>query len=336
MPVHPVMTAAPPWPWKSEEALRFDRFMDLALHDPERGYYARRIRGVGASGDFTTAPMMSGLLARGIAAWAAKSLAATGCRDLIEIGPGEGKLAAAVLKSLPWHRRWRTRLHLVETSRPLREKQQALLGNRAVWHDSLESALHACGGNACLYSNELIDAFPVRRFRLEGWGISELFLIPGEVPREDWRPAESLPDSVQFAHSHRPGQILEIHESVQQWLGRWMPHWKKGAMLTIDYGAETAALYHRRPRGTLRGYLLQQRIEGHAVYQNPGRQDLTADVDFSDLAKWLHDLAPGSSTLASQHDFLLPHLRPNQEPDQLLIHKDGAGTAFRVLDFRLS
>lgn len=334
MPVHPLMNSTPPWPWKSEEALRFDRFMDLALHDPARGYYARRIRGVGSSGDFTTAPMMSGLLARGIADWATKSLSSTKCRDLIEIGPGEGKLAAALLKALPWHRRWRTRLHLVETSRPLREKQQALLGKRAIWHDSLESALEACQGKACLYSNELLDAFPVRRFRLEGWGISELFLLPGEVPREDWRPAENLPDSLQFAHSHRPGQILEVHQSVQQWLSAWMPQWKKGAMLTIDYGAETTELYHRRPHGSLRGYLLQQRLEDHAVYQNPGRQDLTADVDFSDFSKWLSELSAGKSTLSTQRDFLLPFVRQNQPADLALVDGNGAGLAFRVHSFQ--
>lgn len=327
-------SSAPPWPWTSGEGLRFDRFMDLALHDPERGYYARRIRGVGSAGDFTTAPMMSGLLAKGIAAWAARALPESGCRDLIEIGPGEGLLAAAVLKALPLHRRWRTRLHLVETSRPLRGKQQALLGKRVVWHDSLESALDACEGRACLYSNELIDAFPVRRFRLEGWGISELFLLPGEVPREDWRPAQDLPDSLQFNHPHRPGQILEVHESVQRWLAGWTPHWQRGAMLTIDYGAETTDLYHRRPRGTLRAYLRQERLEGHAAYQHPGRQDLTADVDFSDLARWLDALVPGTSTLGTQRDFLLPFARSNRPADAALIDPEGAGGAFKVLDFR--
>jgi len=329
-------TSSPPWPWTSGEGLRFDVFMNLALHDPRRGYYARRIRGVGSSGDFTTAPMMSGLLAKGIAAWASRVLPESGCRNLIEIGPGEGLLAAAVLKALPWHRRWRTRLHLVETSLPLREKQQALLGTRATWHDSLEAALDACQGEACLYSNELIDAFPVRRFRLEGWGISELFLLPGDVPREDWRPAQDLPDSLQFAYSHRPGQILEVHESVQHWLAGWMPAWKSGAMLTVDYGAETAELYHRRPRGTLRAYLRQQRLEGHAVYQHPGRQDLTSDVNFSDLAKWLGSCSNGTSSVTPQREFLLPFARIGHAADAALIDPNGAGSAFQVLDFRKS
>ena len=44
------------WPWQGAVPMRFDRFMELALHDPERGYYARRIRGVGKGGDFTTTP----------------------------------------------------------------------------------------------------------------------------------------------------------------------------------------------------------------------------------------------------------------------------------------
>jgi N utilization substance protein A len=39
------------------EPIRFDVFMQRALHDPERGYYARRIRCIGRGGDFTTAIM---------------------------------------------------------------------------------------------------------------------------------------------------------------------------------------------------------------------------------------------------------------------------------------
>ena len=49
----------------------FEEFMRRALYDPERGYYARRITGVGRRGDFTTAPMLSAAPAKAIAAWAA-------------------------------------------------------------------------------------------------------------------------------------------------------------------------------------------------------------------------------------------------------------------------
>ena len=324
------MSAALPWPWDNDSPLRFDRFMERALHDPERGYYARRIRGVGKSGDFTTAPMLSSTLARAIAAWANRAMAETGCRDLIEAGPGEGKLAAEVLRALPFGRRWRTRLHLVERSQPLREKQQALLGRKAHWHETLDTALDACGGQACLFSNELIDAFPVRRFRREAGGWSELFLSPGDPPTEVWQPATVPPSSVQFSDSHPTGQIIEVHESVHQWFDGWLPHWQGGAMLTIDYGSETGDLYHRRPHGTLRGYFLQQRLEGPALYQYPGRRDLTADVDFRDLARW----AKGESRFQSQREFLLPHADPQNPADAALLDPSGAGEAFRVWELK--
>src|SRR5690606_37575823 len=134
----------PPWPWTSSDPLRADRFMAAALHDPERGYYARRIRGVGRRGDFTTAPMLSPALGRAIASWARGAMRESACGDLIELGPGEGTLAASVLSALPWWTRRRIRLHLVESSAPLREKQGEILGKRAIWHDSIGSALDAC------------------------------------------------------------------------------------------------------------------------------------------------------------------------------------------------
>ena len=56
--------------------IAFEEFMRRALYDPVRGYYSRRITGVGKRGDFTTAPMLSEAPARAIAAWAARAMTA--------------------------------------------------------------------------------------------------------------------------------------------------------------------------------------------------------------------------------------------------------------------
>jgi SAM-dependent MidA family methyltransferase len=307
--------------------MRFDRFMDLALHDPERGYYARRIRGVGKGGDFTTTPMLTPALGKAVAAWAKSAMKESGCRDLIELGPGEGVLAESVMKAFPW---WsKPRLHLVERSVPLREKQAARLGKRVTWHDTIESALDACGGRACIYSNEFADAFPVRRFRREVDGWSELFLDPQEC----WQPCNELPESSVFALSFPPGQIVEVAAAYCDWLKGWLPKWRAGRMLTIDYGAEAAGLYHRRPRGTVRAYFRQQRLEGPAIYQNPGRQDLTADVNFTDLQRWAEAFAINPQLLF-QAEFLMHHMDPSEPADVHAVDVDGAGEAFLVLDQR--
>ncbi len=315
-----------------ESPIPFETFMQRALHDPERGYYARRISGVGRRGDFTTAPMLSDLLARAIAAWAVRAMRESGCRDLIELGPGQGRLAADVLNHLPWRLRWKTRLHLVETSQPLKEHQQKLLGRKAVWHAGVADALAACSGEAILFSNELVDAFPVRRYQRTSGGWQELAVFRNAENRicESLLPATARPESSSFSQPHPIGQWIEVHDSYRRYLQEWLPAWKGGRMLTIDYGAEADRLYVRRPLGTLRGYLHHQRLEGPAIYQNPGRQDLTADVNFTDLQQWSTPWVR-KQRLMSLGDFVRNF---HGHGDAALGDPMGAGGAFLVLEQR--
>jgi len=316
-----------------ESPISFEEFMARALHDPRQGYYARKITGVGPRGDFTTAPMLSDSPARAIAAWACQAMRETGCRDLIEIGPGEGTLSSSVLRHLPWHVRWRTRLHLVETSTPLTARQHALLGKRARWHQTMEDALQACDSKAVIWSNELVDAFPVRRFQKtpENWQEIAIHREPGGKVIESLLPPSPLPGSSAFQESHPIGQCVEVHDSYRRYLTDWLPAWKAGKMLTIDYGSLIETLYHRRPRGTVRAYLLQQRLEGMAVYDHPGRQDLTADVNFTDLRNWSQPWV-GTENLSTFREFLTRWSPGSAGQDPTLIAGDGAGEAFLVLE----
>ncbi|BCX50254.1 ATP synthase subunit beta [Haloferula helveola] len=315
------------FPWSAPpEPLRFDRFMAAALHDPSQGYYARRIRDVGARGDFSTTATLSPALGTAIADWAVGAMAATDCRDLIELGPGSGELASTVLRNLPWHRRLRIRLHLVESSAPLRKLQQERLGSRVRFHETAAEALAACDGKACLYSNEFADAFPVRRFRREKEGWHECHLLPGE---ELWRATERLPDSTLFERSFPVGQIIEVAEAYHDWLDESLARWKAGRMLTIDYGSQVADLYRRQPGGSVRAYFHHQHLTGAEAFARPGHQDLTADVNFSDLARWSSPYAR-QLRLITQREFLLPHIRPNEAADRHSVDEHGAGHAFLV------
>lgn len=307
----------------------FEQFMARALHDPQHGYYARRISAVGRRGDFTTAPMLSEAPARAIAAWAVRAMKETGCRGLVEVGPGEGKLALGVLKHLPWHVRWKTRLHLVETSVPLGDRQRELLGKKANYHSTIQQALDACGGNAAIYSNELVDAFPVRRFQKteQGWQEMAVAFDEQKRPIESLFSPASLPDSSGFHENHPPGQQIEVHDSYRRHLADWMPAWKSGRMLTIDYGATSENLYHRRPGGSIRAYSHHQLIQGPDIYANPGRQDLTADVNFTDLIRWTQPWTSDFKLLTFQE-----FLANSSTPDYQLTDPQGAGNAFLVLD----
>jgi SAM-dependent MidA family methyltransferase len=314
----------------------FEEFMRRALYDPAGGYYSRRITGIGGRGDFTTAPLLADTLALAIAGWAAAALRQHQCRDLVEIGPGSGTLARQVWCSLPWHLRIRTRLHLVESSPPLIAIQRQTLGKSATWHASPAPVMAACKGRAVVFSNELVDAFPVRRFVNTADGWREILVARDLSGNFREFPADGgpLPDSSSFHIPHPTDQKIEVHESYHRWLAEWMPMWRAGAMITIDYGDVAATLYHRRPQGTLRAYLLHQRLEGPEIYQNVGRQDLTADVNFTDLTDWSRPWC-GRQNLCDLGEFIARHLPPGKSckaPHPMWLDPDGAASAFKVLE----
>ena len=270
----------------------FDAFMAIALHHPQDGYYARNIRTIGSRGDFTTVPQLTPALGQAIGGWLREETVKRGWKRLnvIECGPGSGALASAVMKSFGWLEKRKVDLHLVETSQPLREEQQKRVGG--TWHATIEAALKACEGRALIYHNEFFDAFPCRVCRKEGDGWTELHLKVTDGKLQDFflKPTRPLPDSKVFARDWSEGQRVEVFESVREWMRGMSVSWKSGAMLVVDYGGKTDEIYLQRPTGTLRAYRGQQRLTGDEVYEMPGRQDITADVNFDDLSMWAREL----------------------------------------------
>lgn len=305
--------------------LPFDDFMRLALHHPDGGYYRQGVREIGPRGDFTTVPQRTPALGEAIGRWLRAEAGRRGWRriNVIECGPGSGALAAAVLKSFGWLERRKVALHLVETSEHLREQQSGRV--LAAWHSTIDEALEACGGCALIYHNEFFDAFPCRVFRrrLSDW--EELFLRvrDGRLVEEFRVPTNPLPPSAALRSDWTDGQRVEVFEAARDWLAGCARAWTAGAMLVVDYGGTTQSIYGRRPAGTLRAHRGHERLTGEAVYELPGRQDITADVNFDDLMLWA-----GQHGLVSQGVHMLADLLAPFETSPELAE---AGRAFRVL-----
>lgn len=267
------------------------------------------MRGIGLAGDFTTVPQKSPGLGAIVARWLREESSCRKWRNyhVIECGPGSGILAAQVMKSLGWWERRRFTLHLVESSAPLMEQQRKLLRHfRVQWHNSVEAALSASQGRALIYHNEFFDAFPCRVFQKQSESWLELHLRVGDGRLSEHWISRPLPDSSVFHKSWPIGQRVEVFASVNSWLNNVGTHWNQGAMLAIDYGGSSETIYHRRPDGTLRAYRQQQRLEGSSIYEIPGHQDLTADVNFDDLTGWGRTLSWTVSPFAP-----LSRLTPN-------------------------
>jgi len=319
----------------------FAAFMARALHDPQRGYYARRVQGIGGDrGDFATAATLSPLLGQAVVGWLRESRRAMpDVRHVIEIGAGNGALMQTVRGALSWWSRLRLHWHIVETSPVLREQQKQRLGSGVTWHETLEQALQSCGGVAFIYHNELLDAFPVHlvQWHENAWqevavefdngrAIERLQPLSASLTKDGNKAAGRFSALAQ-APKH-PQQRCELLASVHDWLHGWVPHWQRGAMLTVDYGDVFPTLYQRRPNGTLRAYFMHQRIEGPGIYDNIGWQDLTADVNFTDYRAWCHELGLQERRWQTQAEFIQTYL---PKADGALVAPEGAGGAFKVV-----
>ena len=290
---------------ENDGAIPFDTFMAIALHHPQDGYYTRNVRTIGSRGDFTTVPQLTPALGEALGRWLQGEAERRDWKrfNVIECGPGSGMLASVVMKSFGWLGKRKIDLHLVETSQSLREEQRKRV--HGTWHANIEEALAACEGRALIYQNEFFDAFPCRVFRKEsdGWAELHLTVIDGKLQEYFLPPTRPLPASTVLEREWTTGQRVEVFETVREWMRGMAASWTSGAMLVVDYGGATDEIYHRRPHGTLRAYRGQQRLSGDELYETPGRQDITADVNFDDLTRWARALGWQTGEMTTLESF---------------------------------
>lgn len=268
----------------------------------KNGYYTSPRPVLGRRGDFTTTPKLTKSLAKAVAAWIKQEWKEHGRKlPVIELGPGDGTLAADIFKHLGFLGRRVLNYHFVEISPHLLDRQIHAVDHNATGHHTLSQAFDAAGKDALILSNEFFDAFPVRIFKKEEEHFSELHLA-GAI--EHWLPAENLPDSSLFQKDWPSGQRLEVAESIQHWMNEELAQLNSGSLLTIDYGEDLDHLYHRRPRGSLRAYAHHQLLLPPEAYLNPGKQDLTFDVNFTDLSRWGNAIGITSGDLKTQETFI--------------------------------
>jgi SAM-dependent MidA family methyltransferase len=274
--------------------LSFERFMDLALYAPGLGYYSAGSWKLGSGGDFVTAPEVSELFGRCLAAQCAEVLRATG-REILELGAGTGSLAAAILAALDVLGVLPERYAILEVSGDLAARQRAHLAAlaphlraRVVWLERLpQTPLRGV-----ILANEVADALPVRRFRLRGGTVVELgvALAPGGT----LHAAEGPPDAAlaqacaaMFGAPPRSlpdGYTSEVNLRVGPWIATLAACLERGIVLLFDYGLPRAHYYHaQRVAGTLRCHFRQRAHDDPFV--NLGMQDISAWVDFTRVAE---------------------------------------------------
>ena len=262
----------------------FARYMQLALHEPGLGYYARGAR-IGADGDFVTAPELGPLFGRTLA----RALA--GFPAVLEIGAGSGALAETLAASLECE------YFILETSAGLRARQQARLGSRVKFLEQIPPQFRGA-----IIANEVVDAMPVHVVHWSGRVVLERG-VSWPLAWSD-RPAEG--DLLDYARKIDPPgpYVSEVNLLAAPWMRHLVESLAEGAIFVIDYGFPRREYYHpQRASGTL---MCHYRHRAHAdPFAHPGDEDLTAHVDFTTLAEAAHDAGADALGYTTQAQFLV-------------------------------
>jgi NADH dehydrogenase [ubiquinone] 1 alpha subcomplex assembly factor 7 len=245
---------------------RLDRFMARA----NAIYYATQ----DPFADFTTSPEISQVFGELIGLWAAVTWRLLGrptAVALVEAGPGRGTLMSDALRAI---RRAAPdfaaalSVHLIETSPRLRIAQASRLPD-ATWHHHLGSVPAM---PMILLANEFLDALPIRQFVRRGTGWTERFVAAGQWVEQ---PADTAPPDRPASE----GDVVEVNEPAREVIAavaeRMANH--PGAALFLDYGPQHSAA------GDSLQALARKRPVDPLVHA--GSADLTAHVDFADLAR---------------------------------------------------
>ncbi|VDN52973.1 unnamed protein product [Dracunculus medinensis] len=309
--------------WKLQQKIRLNGpitvadYMRMTISLPMSGYYQQFSNNheiFGHKGDFITAPEISQLFGEMIGVWCYYEVGNAGHKgewQLVECGPGTGQFMNDISRTLDRFKEKKFSIHLVEISDSLIKKQENILCNSITnyieGHPYIKSNITKYGIPIFWYrsvdeiptkfsvfiANEFLDALPIHQFQKDDVGQwheiyialnenDQLYfmlskgenlytkgLIPEKVRRDHKRTVwELCPDACLF--------VSQIAERITQY---------GGIGLLIDYGHDG-----QRSTLSLRAYKNHQLVN---PLKNPGKQDITADIDFGYLRSLIEEQTQG-------------------------------------------
>lgn len=348
-------------------SISFYEYMNECLYHPELGYYMNAREKIGKQGDFYTTSYIHSVFAEVFV-----DVAVTIFKQLnepftfCEMGAGTGLFSKQFLDALqrnyPEIYQGSTYL-IIEKSLYHRQKQLDLLSphrDKVIWLEDLEHTgelgqeITYPKYKGILFSNELVDAFPVHLIEKKNGLLFEVGVTWNEKEYKLSEILHPLTNSEVQAYVEKEqlvlsdGQRLEIPLAAQEWVSgvaNWM---EEGIWLTIDYGyshQELMSPLHRK--GSLRCYRDHKWDEN--LLDQPGEKDITYHIHFDALCSKAEQLGWTKLGLARQDEFLLnagilqfieehsggdpfhhPVIKKNRAIHSL-IAPDGISRAFQVL-----
>ncbi len=302
---------------KENQRLTFYEFMKMALYEPELGYYTKDKTKIGKNADFYTSSSVGPIFGQTIANSFIEILPYTTDHQsymILEIGGGNGRFARDVLNFLKESQPSiydKLQYYMLEVS-PYHKKLQydnvKEHVDHFIWVQTLEEIPRPFEG--IVFSNELLDSFPVHKVKKIDGEIKEVYVTWNEKEESFEELTDKISDSrlVEYFEeqgvSIKEGQTAEINLDAIEWVNNISQLLDKGYILTIDYGYPADELYaSHRHEGSLMCYY--QHVANDDPYKNIGDQDITCHVNFTAIMYYGERLGLENVWFTTQSKFLM-------------------------------
>jgi len=265
---------------RGRPAISFEEFMDTALYEPEAGYYRKdrgRI-GYGDGTDFLTATSSAPIFGKLIVAACGHLLGPDALHGMAfaELGAERGK---GVLDG---------------NAHPFRSVRLVAAGDPIVIE-----------GPCVVFSNELFDAQPFRRFRFRAGAWRELGVSFAGPALEQVEVKSVSPAPAGLPSGAAEGYVIDAPVAAAALARDIAAQPWTGLFLAFDYGKKWEEIAFGTPAGTARAY--RRHAQTNDLLAFPGDQDLTCHVCWDWLESALASAGFGETHVESQEAFFTRH-----------------------------
>ncbi|NDI33683.1 class I SAM-dependent methyltransferase [Chengkuizengella sediminis] len=276
------------------KAISFYDYMSLCLYHEQYGYYVNNQTKIGKKGDFYTSSSVGTIMGEMLANYISNQLQTNDGKNIsiVEWGGGTGRLAKQVLDELQDnHIEIYELIKFISIEESAYHKQ--LQSNSLIEHIgkvqfvSAEEWLNEKHSeNVIIFSNELLDAFPVHRLIYDDEEYNEIFVSWDDQENKFIEKYIKCTDQLLLVYIKnenlqlKQGQKFEVNLAATKWLRKLMNNLTSSTIITIDYGDLKDEIYAaHRMKGTLMCYYKHQASQ--QPYYHVGEQDITSHVNFS-------------------------------------------------------
>ncbi|WP_078428737.1 class I SAM-dependent methyltransferase [Alkalihalobacterium alkalinitrilicum] len=299
---------------QSNKKIDYAEYMEKVLYDPHYGYYMKEKHKIGKTGDFFTTSNVHPIFAKVFCSIFHEVILKNNLPFVVcEIGGGTGRFSFELLKE--WQNKFpdsfnKLTYYIIEGSPYHIALQKEKLGNftNIFYCSSIEEMnLHPFEG--ILFSNELIDAFPVHVIEKHAGSLYEVFVaLNGDETLTEVKEPLQNNEIREWLHTYGPSlknnQRIEVPLAMNQWIKQISHFVNRGAVFTIDYGywnEEWEQPEHRE--GSLRGYYQHQMI--HNPLLHPSEMDLTTHIHLDPFIQISKDNGLNTQLVTTQDRFLI-------------------------------